>query len=578
MQVPKDKLKQLLVQPGHVSEADFDKAAEIAAKKDISLESYLVDSGMITDGNLGQVIANAFDLRYTNLSKLKIDEEAMRLVPEIVARRNGLIAFGKKEGVLKVAMKNPEDVEMCRFLEKRSGLTVQPYFATDDDIDNALKQYQSSVEEVLTNFFDSIMRKKLTQTEKETNIISLVDIILKYAYLNGASDIHFDPVEDGAVLRYRIDGILHDIYHVDMGFVELVVSRIKVLSKMRTDEHRMAQDGKLSMTVEDRKAGGKAAKKKVDVRISVIPTVYGENVVLRLLTADNRSMTLNDLGFSDTDSKKINDAVTKTDGMILVTGPTGSGKTTTLYAILKILNKREVNIATIEDPIEYSIEGITQIQVNPKTNLTFADGLRAIVRQDPNIIMVGEIRDHETADIVVNSAMTGHLVLSTMHTNNAAVTLPRLLDMGIEPFLISSTINIIVAQRLVRKVCENCRTSYRLTAEEKRLLEAHPRMFELVMKMSNHDLDSARLYRGAGCKVCDQTGYIGRMGIFEVLTITKGVKEAILRRASSDEIMELAIKDGMATMIEDGISKAWQGVTTIEEVLRVSSGEYPANY
>jgi type II secretory ATPase GspE/PulE/Tfp pilus assembly ATPase PilB-like protein len=414
----------------------------------------------------------------------------------------------------------------------------------------------------------------LTKNEKEQGTIDLVDTMLQYAQQNGASDIHFDPVDGGAMLRYRIDGILHDILKINAEFADLIVSRVKILSKMRTDEHRSAQDGKLSFSVMDYGlTAKKTAKKKIDVRVSVMPTVHGENLVMRLLTSDNRSLTLDDLGFSSKDAQTIRKAIKNPVGMILVAGPTGSGKTTTLYGILKILNKREINIATIEDPIEYSIEGITQIQVNAKTNLNFASGLRAIVRQDPNIIMVGEIRDHETADIAVNSAMTGHLVLSTLHANNSATTLPRLLDMGIEPFLVASTMNIIIAQRLVRKVCENCRASYHLTKEDKKALEAQPKVFEAVLNRSGNDLDSVRLYRGAGCKVCEQTGYVGRIGIFEILEMSPEIKEAILKRLSSDEIVKIAVAQGMTTMLVDGVDKAWQGITTVQEVLRVASSD-----
>jgi type IV pilus assembly protein PilB len=574
MQVSNEKLRELLVEPGHISEEDFDMALEESASRKVSMETYLVGKGLITDNNLGQTIANGFEYRFIDLKKVKIEQEALRLVPEVVARSRGVVAFSIDGDELHVAMTDPEDVEMIRWLEKSSGLTVKSYYATDANINDALLQYRESVSEVLDKFFANLNRQTLTETEREQGIINLVDIILQYAFLNGASDIHFDPIEKGALLRYRIDGIMHDVYKVDSVYVEFIVARVKILSKMRTDEHRMAQDGKLSFIAEDfglEKDEG--LKKKVDVRVSVIPTVYGENVVMRLLTADNRSLTLDDLGFSPTDGKKISHAIKNPVGMILATGPTGSGKTTTLYGILKIMNKREVNIATIEDPIEYSIDGITQIQVNPKTNLTFADGLRAIVRQDPNIIMVGEIRDHETADIVVNSAMTGHLVLSTMHTNNAATALPRLLDMGIEPFLISSTINIIIAQRLVRKICENCRTSYQLTEEDKKTIISQPKVHALIKKRTKNDLDSAILYHGIGCKVCEHTGYIGRIGIFEVLTMNPEIRDAILKRFTSDEIMVIAAKDGMTTMLEDGLSKAWQGITTIQEVLRVSSAD-----
>jgi len=329
-------------------------------------------------------------------------------------------------------------------------------------------------------------------------------MILQYAQLNGVSDVHLDPLEETAMLRYRIDGILHDIIGITKAIDELIVSRVKILSKMRTDEHRAAQDGKLTFIMSTFHSSKiKQDKEKIDVRVSIVPTTHGENIVMRILSSQGRTLTLDDLGLSKIDAEKVMQAIKSPVGMVLVTGPTGSGKTTTLYGVLKILNKREVNIATIEDPVEYAIEGITQIQVNPKTDLTFANGLRAIVRQDPNIIMVGEIRDHETADIAVNSAMTGHLVLSTLHTNNAATTLPRLLDMGIEPFLIASTINIAVAQRLVRKICENCRVSHIFTNEEKALVDTLPHLRDILIKRAGKDLKKLRLYKGDGCNVCE---------------------------------------------------------------------------
>jgi type IV pilus assembly protein PilB len=431
---------------------------------------------------------------------------------------------------------------------------VQVFYATEADFEAALGRYERSVSEVLDDLLFRLEQPGLTATEKERGIILLVDTVLRYAYLNGASDVHLDPVEKGAVLRYRIDGVLHDVYRLDGAFVELVVSRIKILAKMRTDEHRSAQDGKLSFVVEGR-SSCRSDQKKIDVRASVIPTAYGENVVMRLLTADNRSLALDDLGFSLDDSRKVNAAIRKSIGMILVTGPTGSGKTTTLYGILKLLNRREVNIATIEDPIEYSIEGITQIQVNPKTNLTFADGLRAIVRQDPNIIMVGEIRDHETADSAVNSAMTGHLVLSTLHTNNAAIALPRLLDMGIEPFLLSSTIDIIIAQRLVRKICTSCKTAYKPEHAEMKLLGIR---------------DNQLLYKGKGCSSCNNTGYRDRTAIHEIMPISKELRELIDKKASIDHIRSAAFKHGTMALRDNCMQMVLKGTTTVEEMLKVT--------
>lgn len=568
------QLKILLVGSNILTEDQFNEAQKRAEVDNVPVDEFLISQGLIHDSQLGQLVANFLEVSYVDLTKQKIVDEVLHLIPEVVARSRGVIAFSKTDEEVNVAMVNPMDLEMGHFISKKIGLPVHTFYATPSDMNRALLRYQSGVSDALKNILLSLEKASITKSEKEQGIIDLVDTMLQYAQLNGVSDIHFDPVDGGALLRYRIDGILHDILKINAEFAELIVSRIKILSKMRTDEHRSAQDGKLSFATADYGlAGKKTIKKKIDVRVSVMPTVHGENLVMRILSSDNRSLTLDDLGFSANDAQTVRDAIKNPVGMILVTGPTGSGKTTTLYGVLKILNKREVNIATIEDPIEYSIEGITQIQVNTKTNLTFANGLRAIVRQDPNIIMVGEIRDHETADIAVNSAMTGHLVLSTLHANNSATTLPRLLDMGIEPFLVASTVNIIVAQRLVRMVCENCRVSYKLTKEDKKALETQPKVLEVALQRSKNNLDSVRLYRGDGCKVCEQTGYVGRVGIFEILKMSSEIKEAILKRLSSDEITKIAVAQGMTTMLADGVDKAWQGITTIQEVLRVASVE-----
>ncbi|MCX6796620.1 MAG: GspE/PulE family protein, partial [Candidatus Falkowbacteria bacterium] len=342
---------------------------------------------------------------------------------------------------------------------------------------------------------------------------------------------------------------------------EFIIARIKILAKMRTDEHRSAQDGKLSF---------KSGENKIDVRVSIVPVTQGENLVLRILSDKNKRFTLDDLGMRESDLQKVNKAIRNPHGMILVTGPTGSGKTTTLYAVLKILNKREVHISTIEDPVEYDIEGISQIQVDLKTNLTFAKGLRAIIRQDPDVIMIGEIRDEETAGIAVNSALTGHLVLSTLHTNDSATALPRLLDMSMEPFLIASTVNVVIGQRLVRKICEKCCSTRPITDEEKRIMKSDPKLLDFIQAQGHKDLDKITFFRGEGCKVCGNTGYHGRIGIFEVLELNDDISSLIIKRAASSEIMALARKNGMTTMLEDGFLKVFKGVTSFSEVFRVT--------
>ncbi|MDP3792184.1 MAG: ATPase, T2SS/T4P/T4SS family [bacterium] len=396
--------------------------------------------------------------------------------------------------------------------------------------------------------------KMLTLPEGEISIIGLVDSLMEFAYLARSSDIHLEPMEDKMVARLRIDGILHDMFNFPKGIQSGVITRIKVLGGIRTDEHQAAQDGRFRIALTN-------PPSQFDVRVSIIPTYFGENAVLRLLAEQTKIKKIDDLAFTTADKEKIHRATQRPHGMILATGPTGSGKTTTLYTILKEVNTREVSVITIEDPIEYSLEGIDQIQVNTRTGLTFASGLRSILRQDPNVIMVGEIRDQETAAIAVNAALTGHKLLSTIHTNDAATTLPRLLDMGIEPFLVASTINIAIGQRLVRMICSHCKTKKKLTeAEFEHLKEILPP--EII---DNH----RDFYYGKGCPECGDSGYFDRMGLYEVLEINDFIREAIMRRADAGEVKKIAIKNGMVPLFEDGFQKALKGFTTIEEILRV---------
>ncbi|MCS7183973.1 MAG: GspE/PulE family protein [Patescibacteria group bacterium] len=401
---------------------------------------------------------------------------------------------------------------------------------------------------------------EVNRGEENVSIIDLVNYLLIFGYKSGASDIHFQPTEHGINVRYRIDGILYTFFNFPKYIQEEMIARIKVIAGLRTDEHNAPQDGRFKFKIPQENIN-------FDIRVSIMPTYYGENSVLRLLVQKEEIFILEKLGFSDNDLKKVQEAIKKPYGMILVTGPTGSGKTTTLYSILKALNTPGVSIITLEDPIEYSIAGITQIQVNPQVGLVFSKGLRAILRQDPNIIMVGEIRDQETADIAVNAALTGHLLLSTLHTNDAPTALPRLLEMGIEPFLISSTVNIVIAQRLVRKLCDHCKQEDRLTSTEaKSLLEGinEDLTLENIKKIKTY-----KIYKAQGCENCNQTGFKGRIGIFEILEMSKKIKEAIMKRENSEHIKKIALSEGMSTMIRDGFNKVINGLTTIEEVLRV---------
>jgi type II secretory ATPase GspE/PulE/Tfp pilus assembly ATPase PilB-like protein len=398
--------------------------------------------------------------------------------------------------------------------------------------------------------------KELLSRPGPLSIIELVQTCIEEAYDRHASDVHIEPTEHEVRIRFRIDGILHDIVSIPRNILFEIIARIKVLSNLRTDEHQAAQDGRFRIQHPSNNA-------TIDVRVSIVPTYYGENAVLRLLADHSSQDTLALLGFNDIDKTKIEKAITQPYGMILATGPTGSGKTTTLYTLIKMLNTSEVSIITIEDPVEYAIQGITQIQINQRSNLTFSAGLRSILRQDPNIIMVGEIRDAETAGIAVNTALTGHLLLSTLHTNDAATTLPRMLDMGIDAYLVASTVHLSIGQRLVRKACLTCRTQYTLSnAEIENMERIVPTRFIQNMRHSR------TFYTCPGCDECKQTGYNGRIGMYEVLSISSDIREAILRRESATVIKDIAVAEGMTTMLEDGINKAREGETTLSEVLR----------
>lgn len=391
------------------------------------------------------------------------------------------------------------------------------------------------------------------QKGEDLSIVNLVDSLIEYAFKSRASDIHIDPIENSIRLRVRVDGVLQDSFALPKEIASEVIARIKVLAGLRTDEHQAAQDGRFRIMLPE--AGA------IDVRVSIVPTYHGENAVLRLLADKEEDFTLDTLGFSDNDKEKILYALKRSHGMILCTGPTGSGKTTTLYNLIKRLNSKEVSIITVEDPIEYAISGVEQIQVNPNAGLTFATGLRSLLRQDPDIIMVGEIRDRDTATIAVNTALTGHLLLSTLHTNDAPTALPRLLDMGMEPYLVASTVNLVIGQRLVRRICDHCKTDRQLSELE----------IQSLRNMVGDKLDQlgTTVKHGKGCEKCGGTGYSGRIGIHEVLVVDDEIREAVLKKVSSNELKKVACKNGMTTMVESGLSKVKQGETTIEEILRV---------
>ena len=545
-------LRELNVIPARELESAYKESQKSANP----LGQILLQKELIADENLGKVIADNLKLPFVSLAKAQITQDVLRIVPEIIARRDKIIAFERGDDGLKVAMANPKDEQIIKSLAKKTGDPIVPYYATEQDIENTIHLYQKEMQSTFNNLLNQQVEKAKIMVAKEVPVAKIVDLLVEYAYENKASDIHIEPNETESLIRFRIDGILHDVLKLPHDLHAQIVSRIKVLSKLRIDEHLSAQDGKMQE---------KLPQEKLDIRVSIVPIVEGEKVVLRLLSSHSRQFALSDLGMFNYDVAKVKNGFTKPYGMVLSTGPTGSGKTTTIYAILKIINTRDKNIDTIEDPVEYDIAGINQIQVNPKTNLTFADGLKSILRQDPDVIFVGEIRDKETAGISTNAAMTGHLVLSTLHTNNAATALPRLIDMGVEPFLVASTINIIIGQRLVRKICVKCR--YSLPTSTKDLAKNIPP--DMIAKNFG-DKKEIRVYLGKGCPICHNTGYSERIGLFEVMEVSSVIRNLIEQKTSADKIEEEAIKGGMVTMLEDGLRKVKLGITSVEEILRAT--------
>lgn len=556
--VTDEKIYQIISKYGLIKPDVLDTALKTAQEKKIDFISFLIDQELIKTQEIGQLIANNLHVKYVNLAKENIKPEILTQLPEIVARKQKMLIFKRDTEGTHVAMADPFDYPMVKALEKKLGDKVIPYYSTEHELENGLRFYKKSIQtEYVSNIQKNAMKAQGASRE-DVSVIRLVDDIINYGFMNHASDIHIEPTEKEIVIRFRIDGLLYDIMNLPKNILDMIVTRVKILAKLRTDETRAAQDGKIVTEVEGA---------KLDIRVSILPIVHGEKVVMRLLSSQGKFFTLEELGMNEKDLVVVNEAVNKPYGLILATGPTGSGKTTTLYALVKILNKRDINICTIEDPVEYSLDGVNQVQVNPATNLTFAAGLRSLLRQDPDIIMVGEIRDNETAGIAVNSAMTGHLVLSTLHTNDAATSLPRLLDMDIQPFLVASTVNVIIGQRLVRKICMKCIYSYILSEQEIADIKKEINIDKFV---NTTQVKEVRLYRGKGCDSCNHTGYTGRLGIFEVLKIEENIRELIVARADSDQMTKLAVANGMMIMLEDGFMKAFSGKTTIEEIFRVT--------
>jgi len=554
MKLPIETLKAIVVGSGFVTERDFDEAVASASDLGRKIEDVLVFRGLISEDALSKLVAEHTKVPHAAISRQIIPDEILGLIPEKMARTYKMVPFDKKEGKLLLAMENPEDFEALEFAKRHSGLKVVQHFASGSEIRRALGQYKRNIRADFDRIIAENVKKaassgNLLKAAEDLPIIKVLDTILMYAVSERASDIHIETQATEVIVRLRVDGVLRDILKLPRGIEDALVARIKILSNLKIDEHRIPQDGRHKFNIDE---------DVIALRISIIPAFYGENVVMRLLPESTRPQSLEELGVIGKNLELLNANFKKPHGMILVTGPTGSGKTTTLYAVLNILNTIKVNICTIEDPIEYGMNRITQIQVNPKAGLDFAAGLRALLRHDPNIIMVGEIRDEETAKIAVHSALTGHLVLSTLHTNDSAGAIPRFLDMGVEGYLVASTVNVIVAQRLIRKICPNCIVEYQ---PEKAIITKLTEDLGL-------DLKSQKFYKGQGCEECHMSGFLGRIGIYEVLPVSEAIRVLTSEKSSADKIQKAAEEEGLITMLHDGINKVAAGLTTIEEVLK----------
>jgi type IV pilus assembly protein PilB len=549
----REKLKELLVSKGHLDELHFKAAVEDADKSKQPIEISLVESGDMVDRELGEIIAKEYGVQFVDLNEQEVDEKVFEILPEVVARSQDAIVFSKSGSDINLAITDPNNVEFINYLQKAALGRVVVFYATPYGMREALKNYKDNIYKSVKDII-----KDYEGTKNENAPVLLVEKLLDYAYENHASDIHIEPGADGNVL-YEAAKYPISMHHP-------VVSRIKILSHLRTDEQDATQDGRFDYTKE---------KVKFDVRVSILPITHGESVVLRILSEKSRKMSLEDIGLLDDDMEKIRRAIDKPYGMIVVVGPTGSGKTTTLYSMLLILNQLPINIVTIEDPVEYSVSKTQQIQVNQKKNITFANGLREIVRQDPDVIMVGEIRDNETASIAINASMTGHVLLSTMHANDAATIFPRLLEMGVEPFLVASSVNVVISQRLVRKICPYCKILYpphpENLVEIKRI--QHDPQFEKMMNryFPGQAIKDLKLYKGSGCKNCNHTGYMGRIGIFEVMEIDDDIRDLIIKKSSSSAIETKAAENGMLPIFYNGVDLVFRGITSFEEILGLTN-------
>lgn len=582
MQINEEQLKKFILDSKLVTKTDLNQAIKKAEDSNQKFKDVLLSDGKISDRDLKKMEAFVIGIPFVDLTTQKIDFAMLSLIPEPIARNYNIIAYNKNENGLEVAMLDVDDLPVIDFIKKRSGFKILPRLTDDASVKFALTQYRKS----LKAEFDDIIQKEtsslkisskgegdnsseeeLKQMATDLPVVKIVDSLISHAILQNASDIHIEPGETQLSVRYRIDGILHDAMILDKSAGTGITARIKVLSNLKLDEKRLPQDGRFKI---------EQSGEKISFRVSTLPTFFGEKTVIRILKETSHGFSLEGLGFHGEGLDRIHSSLKQKTGMVLATGPTGSGKTTTLYTMLDILNKPEVNISTVEDPIEYQMPRINQTQVKSEIGLTFSNGLRSLLRQDPDIIMVGEIRDNETASLAINAALTGHLVLSTIHTNSAAGAIPRMIDMGVEPFLIISTVKTIIAQRLVRRLTDN-KEKYFLSADELKSLAKLVDLDRMLNFLKVENLvdqkatwEKVPFYKAVKSAESED-GYSSRVGIHEVLTVTSSIKEMVLRNASQDEVEAQAKKEGMMTMIEDGVFQAVLGMTTLEEVFRVVS-------
>jgi type IV pilus assembly protein PilB len=554
------KLGEILVEEGLITAEQLERALVEQSRTDQLLGRILIDLKMVKESDLMAALAKQIGFRFVDLADFTIDGSAAGLIPEQVARRYRALPIGYEDSRLLVAMADPANLFALDDIRTITGMDLQPVVATAADIEVAIRKYSRMDESVqkLSTEASSAAEDDMAEMERaaasleEGPIVKMVNLLITQAIADRASDIHIEPMEREVRIRYRIDGVLQEVMRSPKNIQAGLISRLKVMADINIAERRVPQDGRIGLTV---------SGKSIDLRVATLPTVYGEKVVIRILDKSSVLLKLEELGFLDQSFKRFQEAYTKPYGAVLVTGPTGSGKSTTLYACLNIVNKPDKNIITVEDPVEYRLQGINQMQMNARAGLTFASALRSILRADPDVVLVGEIRDRDTAQIAIEAALTGHLVLSTLHTNDAPSSLPRLVEMGVETYLVASSIDCVVAQRLARKLCPKCREGYRPN---------HAELEQAGFPEFVWD-DIKELFRPVGCTACSKTGFRGRLGLYEVMTMSEEIERLVVERAPSDEIKRSARRDGMITLREDGLEKVRLGITSVEEILRVVS-------